>query len=85
MPTPLDRRRFLTRSAASAAALFAAREGLGQSTAAAAPGAAPPAPAPPTSPAAGIVRLGQNENPWGPSEAARRAATEAVSSGNRYV
>ena len=85
MPTPLDRRRFLTRSAASAAALFAAREGLGQSTAAAAPGAAPPAPAPPTYPAAGIVRLGQNENPWGPSEAARRAATEAVSSGNRYV
>lgn len=81
MPTPLDRRRFLARSAASAAALLAAREGFAQSTVAPAPAAPPP----PASPAGSVVRLGQNENPWGPSEAARRAAAEAVSSGNRYV
>lgn len=80
MPTPLDRRRFLARSAASAAALLAAREGL----------ALPVEPAPATPPAAApsapaVIRLGQNENPWGPSEAAKKAAIEAVSSGNRYV
>lgn len=79
MPTPLDRRRFLARSAASAAALLAAREGLALPVepAPAAPPAAPSAPA--------AIRLGQNENPWGPSEAAKKAAVEAVSSGNRYV
>lgn len=82
MPTPLDRRRFLARSAASAAALLAAREGFAQAKEAAP--AASPAPAAPT-PAPAVVRLGQNENPWGPSEAAKRAAVEAVSSGNRYV
>lgn len=83
MPTSLDRRRFLARSAASAAALLAARRGLAQAAATEAPGAAPLAPPPAASPR--VVRLGQNENPWGPSEAARRAAAEAVSSGNRYV
>ena len=80
MPTSLDRRRFLARSAASAAALLAAREALALS-AASDPGpatAAPPAPA-------SVVRLGQNENPWGPSETAKRAAIEAVAEGNRYV
>lgn len=82
MPTPLDRRRFLARSAASAAAFLAAREGLAQAAATGAPVAAPP-PAPAALPR--VVRLGQNENPWGPSEAARRAAAEAVASGNRYV
>ncbi len=84
MPTPLDRRRFLARSAASAAALLAARGGLAQATP---EGPAAPA-SPPPSPASGaprVVRLGQNENPWGPSDAAKRAAVEAVSSGNRYV
>lgn len=85
MPTPLDRRRFLARSAVSAAALLAVREGLAQSTVAPRPVAAGPVPTPPSPGGAGVVRLGQNENPWGPSEAARRAATEAVSSGNRYV
>lgn len=81
MPTSLDRRRFLARSAASAAALLAVREGLAlppEAPLPAAPAAAPPAPA-------RIVRLGQNENPWGPSEAAKRAAIEAVAEGNRYV
>jgi histidinol-phosphate aminotransferase len=82
MPTPLDRRKFLVRSAASAAALLAAREGFAQGKEAgpaASPATAAPAPAP------AVVRLGQNENPWGPSDAARRAAIEAVASGNRYV
>jgi len=80
MPTSLDRRRFLARSAASAAALLAAREGLALSAASdpAPATAAPPAPA-------SVVRLGQNENPWGPSEAAKKAAIEAVAEGNRYV
>ena len=82
MPTPLDRRRFLARAAASAAALLAAREGFAQAKEAA-PAASPAPAAPATAPA--VVRLGQNENPWGPSEAAKRAAVEAVSSGNRYV
>jgi histidinol-phosphate aminotransferase len=81
MPTPLDRRRFLARSAASAAALLAVREGLAQSMVAP-EAASPPAP---VSSAGEVVRLGQNENPWGPSETARRAAAQAVSSGNRYV
>jgi histidinol-phosphate aminotransferase len=82
MPTPLDRRKFLVRSAASAAALLAAREGFAQGKEAgpaASPATAAPAPAP------AVVRLGQNENPWGPSDAAKRAAIEAVASGNRYV
>jgi histidinol-phosphate aminotransferase len=83
MPTPLDRRRFLARSAASAAALLAAREGFAQATASTTAAPAPSAPGP--SPAPAVVRLGQNENPWGPSEAAKRAAAEAVASGNRYV
>ena len=59
MPTPLDRRRFLVRSAASAAALLAAREGS-RSREGGGPGS-PPAAAPAPVPA--VVRLGQNENP----------------------
>jgi histidinol-phosphate aminotransferase len=74
MPTSLDRRSFLARSAASAAALLAARDALALAVE---PAAAPSAPA--------VVRLGQNENPWGPSDAAKKAAIEAVSAGNRYV
>ena len=77
MPNPLDRRRFLARSAASAAALLASREGLALPV--------EPAPASPQAAAPAVVRLGQNENPWGPSEAAKKAAIEAVSMGNRYV
>ncbi len=85
MPTPLDRRRFLARSAASAAALLASREGFAEAAATEAPAAAVPVPPPAPAASPRVVRLGQNENPWGPSEAARRAAAEAVSSGNRYV
>jgi histidinol-phosphate aminotransferase len=83
MPTPLDRRRFLVRSAASAAAFLVARDALSQSpkveTSAVAPASTGPAPVPT------IARLAQNENPWGPSDAAKKAAIEAVASGNRYV
>ena len=82
MPTPLDRRRFLARSAASAAALLVSRDGLAEAPAAA-PVPSPASPAPPA--AAAVVRLGQNENPWGPSEAAKKAIAEAAASGNRYV
>ena len=49
MPTPLDRRRFLARSAASAAALLAARGGLAQAT--------PEGPAAPASMALSITAL----------------------------
>ncbi len=69
MPTSLDRRRFLARSAASAAALLAAREGLALPAEATPATAAPPATAP-------VARLGQNENPWGSSVAAKKAAIE---------
>ncbi|MCL4810625.1 MAG: aminotransferase, partial [Thermoanaerobaculia bacterium] len=85
MPTPLDRRRFLARSAASAAALLASCEGFAEAAATEAPAAAVPVPPPAPAASPRVVRLGQNENPWGPSEAARRAAAEAVSAGNRSV
>jgi histidinol-phosphate aminotransferase len=33
----------------------------------------------------GLIRLGSNENPYGPSEKARRAITDIINEGNRYA
>lgn len=79
MAVALPRRLFLSRAALGGAALAVSPRFVG----AALPERAPSRSATPSPDA--LLRLGSNENPWGPSERARAALRDAAALANRYV
>jgi histidinol-phosphate aminotransferase len=85
----LNRRSFVQSLGASAVGLLALEEGAGTLAAAQLSGAAQNGQATATAPQAraamsGLIRIGSNENPYGPALSVLEAVTSSAKEGNRY-
>ena len=72
----LTRRHFVEALGVAGASVLGGQSALAQS--------APGAPTPAASPGPALIKLDQNENPYGPGPSVTRAVMEAVTRGNRY-